>query len=237
LDDDPMQRAAMKSSLPEVEVPTMPADPADYAKFLLSLPYFPKDATTDEDKMRTNMYVTERLRSEAQKQFSNMEDFFRTLRLEMRIKVNDRASLARLAQLSEKTNQFNVYKRPMDIGELERLMNNPEYMVVCGSVMDRFGDYGITNMAVVHAQKTIWEIESYLMSCRVMGRGIETAFLKFIDKLAEKNDMQSLMIRFEKTEKNKPAEDFINKHFREFNIKPGAIVAPDWITIKHENIQ
>ena len=236
LDDDPVNRAFVKNRLPEVEVPDLPPDSSRYARFLLSLPYFNSEAITDEDKMRGNLYVTERLRKGAEKAYGKKEDFLKDLGLELEVFLDDYSSVARLAQLTEKTNQFNVNKKPLSEDEVRELIDHPDYKVFYARVSDRFGDYGITNLAVAKKRDGPWNLKYFLMSCRSIGRGIEDAFLSFIGDVARKDGANQLSIDFTETEKNKPALEFVNKHFggkvaRLADI--GNIKKPEWIMIKN----
>ncbi|TRZ52987.1 HAD-IIIC family phosphatase [bacterium] len=236
-DDDPTNRASVKELLPEVEVPELPMNPDEYAKFLLSLPYFPSEATTNEDKMRGSLYVTERLRSEAEKSFPNREEFLKSLGLELRIFEDEPTSIARLSQMTGKTNQFNVNKIPLSEEEIQEFIRHPEYKVFYGSVTDRFGTHGITNFAVVKKDGETWNIDHFLMSCRVIGRGIEEAFLSEIIQSAKKQGIDHLTLTFVPTEKNAPAEEFMKKHFidNKADVNNEA-PSPEWISIKYGNI-
>src|SRR3989344_2086131 len=95
-DDDPSNRALVRAFVPEVETPDLPVDPADYTRFLNAQNYFPAEAITDEDTMRGNLYVTERLRREQEKQFANKEEFLASLKLELICSEDDDTSVARL---------------------------------------------------------------------------------------------------------------------------------------------
>ena len=232
LDDDPLNRALIRTVLPEVEVPELPANPSNYAKFLLSLRYFNSTAITDEDKMRGNLYVTERLRREAEKSFGSQEEFLQSLGLELQIHVDDSASLSRLAQLTEKTNQFNVNKQPLTEKEIKKLIASSRHQVWHGHLMDRFGDYGITNLAIAEHKKDRWKIGQFLMSCRVIGRGVEEAFLSAMAGLAQSRRINKLEIKFVSTEKNKPAEEFVKKYFKDkVALIKNIIKPPVWIKI------
>jgi FkbH-like protein len=231
-DDDPTNRATVRAMLPEVEVPELPANPEEYAKFLLSLPYFPSAAITDEDKMRGGLYVTERLRQEAEKSFPNRDEFLKNLGLELRVFADDPTGVARLAQMTGKTNQFNVNKIPMTEEEMAGFIAHPEYKVIHGHVTDRFGEHGITNLAIAKINGEEWHLDHFLMSCRVIGRGIEDAFLSAIAGLAQKNGGKYLAITFVPTEKNAPAQEFINRRFiNNRTAVENALPPPAWISL------
>jgi len=234
LDDDPTNRAMVRATLPAVDVPELPLDSADYAKFLIDLPYFPAVALTDEDKMRGNLYVTERLRLEAEKTFSNRNEFLKSLGLELQIFIDNSSSVARLAQLTEKTNQFNINKQPLTEDEILSLINKAEYKIFYGRLTDRFGDHGIVNLAIIKNQADSWHLEQLLMSCRVIGRGVEEAFLSSVGQVAKNNKIEQLSINFRQTEKNKPAEVFVNKYFKDNKALIDYIInPPSWINIKY----
>ncbi len=230
LDDDPTNRALVKAILPEVETPEMPSDPSDYVKFLIQLPYFDLAALTNEDKMRGNFYVTERLRRESEKIFNNREDFLKSLKMEMQIFEDDPSQLARLAQLTNKTNQFNFNKRELLEKDIADFINSKDYRVFYGRLIDCFGDYGIIGFAVVKKGEESWQIEQFLMSCRAIGRGAEEAFLAAIAKTAKSSQAKSLSITFVQTLKNEPAKDFLEKYFKDNPVLIDNIVnSPSWI--------
>lgn len=238
IDDDPVNRALVRATLPEVEVPELPVDPSNYAKFLISLPYFALTAITDEDRMRGNLYVTERLRKEAEKNFRSRKKFLKDLGLEFHIFTDEPSTVARLAQMTEKTNQFNFNKQPMSEKKILNLIKNPKYKVFYGRLIDRFGDYGITNFAVAEDKGSLWNISHFLMSCRVIGRDVEKAFISSIARSAKVSKIKKISTTFIQTDKNKPAEEFVKKLFKK-NIMPvhTFLKPPGWIKIKYGKIQ
>lgn len=212
LDDNPAERLAVSSTIPEVEVPELPADPKDYASFLINLPYFEKNIITDEDKMRGSMYVTERLRKKEEENYKSKDEYLKALGVQVLFYVNDKSAVSRLAQLTEKTNQFNSNKMPLTEDEILALMKNKNARVVHISASDRFGDYGIIGLAIIKIKGEEWNIESLLMSCRALDRGIEEVFLGAMGKTAKDEGVKKISVEFRKTDKNKPAEDFISKY-------------------------
>lgn len=229
LDDDPVNRSAMRALLPHVETPELPTDPAEYASFLLSLPYFPAAAITDEDKMRGNLYVTERLRMESEKAFENRDEFLNSLKLKMEVYEDDDSAAERLAQLSEKTNQFNIDKRPLTVDEIKRLAESDTHKIFYGRVTDRFGDYGIVAFALVATTGSVWHIGSLLMSCRVLMRGVEDAFLAAIAERAKTSGARGITIGFVPSDRNKPAQDFVERVFTEKELPIWRIENPSHI--------
>ncbi len=133
----------MRAVLPEVEVPEMPQDPSEYARFLNGLGYFSGEALTDEDKMRGNLYVTERLRREQEKQYPDKEEFLMSLGLELTFYQDDASAATRLAQMTEKTNQFNTNKIPFADSDVQDRIKSEDAKVFHARLNDKFGDYGI----------------------------------------------------------------------------------------------
>ena len=231
-DDSSHNRENVRTFLPEVETPDLPADPTQYAKFLHSLPHFKTETITDEDKMRGNLYVTERLRKEAEKHSANREEFLKSLGTELTVCEDDTSSLARLAQLTEKTNQFNVKKKPFTEKEIETFMRDGKYGVFHGRAIDQFGDQGIIAFALVRKEAALWHIESLLMSCRVIGRGIEDAFLAAIARRAQEEGARDISITFELSERNEPARAFVQSVFKSApSVAAVQFKTPDWVTL------
>lgn len=230
LDDDPVNRALMRNALPEVETPDLPSNPEDYAKFLLGLSYFQGAAITDEDKMRGNLYVTERLRKAAENNYGSKEDFLKSLEIEVHCYEDDSSCIPRLAQLTEKTNQFNTNKKPMSESEISRQIEGETHSIFYAAARDKFGDYGVIGFAAVNKSSEEWLIESMLASCRALGRGVEEAFLHFIAEKARENNAKGLRILFKETEKNQPAKEFLEKYFEggRFDLK-NVSIKPNWI--------
>ncbi|OGF94820.1 hypothetical protein A2Y47_00940 [Candidatus Giovannonibacteria bacterium RIFCSPLOWO2_12_43_8] len=233
IDDDPINQALIKNYLPDVDAPNLPANPEQYAKFLLDLPYFKNmKAITDEDKMRGNLYVTERLRKTAEQKYVSREDFLKSLNIEVSCFMDDKSCVPRLAQLTEKTNQFNSNKQPFSEDEINQSIDAKNRSVFYCSARDKFGDYGVVGAAFVSTKDKEWIIESILMSCRALGRGIEEAFLQFIADNAVQNSAQKLSALFTESKKNKPAKEFLAKYFQNFSMELKNInIAPSWIKL------
>jgi FkbH-like protein len=236
LDDDPTNRALVRAVLPQVEVPELPQDPREYTRFLHSLNYFDAAVITDEDKMRGNLYVTERLRREEEKRHTTKEEFLHSLGLTLHVYVDEDSCVARLAQLTEKTNQFNTLKRPASEEDVRRYIADPHYRVYYGRLEDQFGDYGVVVYALVRTGAQEWLVESLLMSCRVFGRGVEHAFVGVIAAHAKSAGAHLLRVEVEETAKNTPAREFVAEYFvgatRELTEESKI---PAWIQL-HENI-
>ncbi len=233
LDDDPTNRALVRSLIPEVETPDLPHDPAQYTRFLNALPYFETTIITDEDKMRGNLYVTERLRKEAEKSYTSPEEFLTGLNLELSMYENDITCLPRLTQLTEKTNQFNTDKKPLNEAEVLAYAQSPAHMIIHARLQDVFGDHGVIAFGLIDLNPSQWHIRSLLMSCRVFGRGVEDALLNYIALRARKAGVKKITIAFTETAKNIPARDFIAKYFKHGSMDVAQAPAiPSWLHLK-----
>lgn len=232
LDDDPINRSLVQSLIPEVEVPELPADPAEYTRFFNSLNYFDTSVITDEDKMRGNLYVTERLRREEEKRFDSKEDFLKSLSLELFVYRDNASCVPRLSQLTGKTNQFNTFKKELAEDQIYACIQSEDHVVYHARLEDKFGDHGVVIFALVTKKDNIWKIESMLMSCRVFGRAVEEAFFSVLSQDARNEGVERIDILYKETKKNIPAKEFIDKHFKEFTYKiPEVISSPEWINI------
>lgn len=236
-DDDATNREMVKSLVPEVLVPDLPESPKEYTKFLNSLTCFSLDVITDEDKMRGNLYVTERLRKEQEKAFTSQEEFLSSLSLEMSVYKNDTSCIPRLAQLTEKTNQFNTNKHPKTEDDIAAYIKSDIFDVYHGKLVDCFGDYGVIIFALVKKDKSAWHIELLLMSCRVFGRSVEHAFMSTILDEAKKAGVTNVTIAFSPTEKNKPAQNFIEEISHEGKIVIDTFHKLSWINVHFESKQ
>lgn len=232
-DDNPLHRSMVRSLIPEVDVPEISNDPLTYAKTLHALPYFPSHATTNEDTMRGNLYVTERLRREAEKRFTSKDQFLADLGLEAFIETNDETAQERIAQLTEKTNQFNTKKQPYSKEQISAFMKDTDHEVFSMRVIDRFGDYGIIAVALIKKNAKQWHVEQLLMSCRILGRGAEQALLWAISEKARAEKVDTISFAYVPTEKNAPAKTFLDETLKgkEF-LEITSITAPAWIKIK-----
>lgn len=230
IDDDPTNRGMVRSLVPEVEVPEWPEDPAHYTSFFNSLPYFESTVITDEDKMRGNMYVTERLRMEEEKQYKNRDEYLASLSLKLTVYRDDPSCIPRLAQMTEKTNQFNVHKQPFSEDDMNGFIESNASAVYHARLEDRFGDYGVIILAVVDKKGAVWHIKSMLMSCRAFGRNVEDAFFAIIAEDAKKEGAEAITIDFVESPKNAPAKEFVDRLFKDFAYSiPEAIIKPQYI--------
>ncbi|MDP1718811.1 MAG: HAD-IIIC family phosphatase [bacterium] len=211
VDDDLFQQSLVAESCPEVAV-LHPDNLFDY-------PGFSTNKLTIEDMRRGEMYAEERTRRSLQSSLKSVDDFLKELNLEVTIKNvrADSPTIPRISQMTQKTNQFNLTTNRWQEEEVKAKLNNGWKMWTVEAV-DRFGDYGtIGFLSVAPKNNSKWEIDNFLMSCRILGRGIEKAFLANLIENARKSGVKELVGVFAPTRKNKTlCENF----YGENNFRP-----------------
>ncbi len=242
IDDNPFERQLVRAQMPEVTVIDLPDDPMGYAQALRDSPVFERLKLSPEDRERGRYYVEQRQRKELQQSVASLEDFYRSLEMEVEISSVTKETLSRIAQLTQRTNQFNLTTKRYTEQQIEDMANLPDWRVYSLRVKDRFGDSGLVGVAITHYQDDVCEIDSFLLSCRVIGRTVETSLLAFIAEQARHKGAKKLIGWFLPTKKNEPAKDFYPSHgFTLLQEKNGAscwefalaankkIIHPPWI--------
>lgn len=210
IDDNPAERQLISTMLPEVEVPEFPEKPYLLMPFFKQLVdrYFRVYAVTDEDRAKTEQYRANALRNEQRTRFEDYEDYLRSLSMELDIIPANGHNLARIAQMTQKTNQFNLTTMRYSEDDLRFQLSN-HWRIYCLSVKDCFGDNGITGAITVIPQGgQLAEISSLLMSCRILGRGIETAFVNAVINRLYSEGVSKVTARYLPTAKNGQTADF-----------------------------
>jgi FkbH-like protein len=221
-DDDPVERAMMCQALPQVVTLEVPDDPVRYARILLGSGVFDKLSFTDEDRQRGAMYQGQVARRGFEKSAMSLEDFLKSLEMAVTIRPVNGSSFARVLELIHKTNQFNLTTRRHGASQLKEMTKSPGWGVFSLRAADRFGDNGIVGVAILHAQQTTVKLDTFLLSCRVIGRGIETALLSFLVDWAKTREVSAIDAEFVPTAKNAPAADFLSRHgFRQLDVRDG----------------
>jgi FkbH-like protein len=212
LDDNPIERQQVRSALPEVFVVDLSSDPMTFAKTIRDCPVFERLTFSAEDQQRGAMYQAQREREQLEQTITSREDFYRSLQQEAEISPLTHDNLARIAQLTNKTNQFNLTTRRYSEQQISDLAAKPGWDCYSIRVRDRFGDNGLVGVAITHQQGDVAEIDTFLLSCRVIGRTVETAFLSFLASRARSKGARHLQGWFLPTKKNAPARNFYSEH-------------------------
>ncbi len=188
LDDSRHERAAMREMCPQVRVPELPADPASRPQWLRTLSATWPARLTEEDARRSEMYRHRNRLAALRETSVSLEEFLRNLDQRLIVDEVSERTLGRVAQMHMRTNQFNLTTRRFDESTIKAMMDDKDgHTVICGRAIDKFGDHGIVICAATRRAGEEAQIESFLMSCRVIGRGVEHAFLgALIDRLRER---------------------------------------------------
>ena len=218
LDDDKINQERIMQEFPEVLTINLPNDPSQYVSILNDLNDFNVLHRTNEDVKRGEMYTQQRERNELQKSVTNLDEFLKQLDIVVKIKKSNEFLIPRISQLTLKTNQFNLTTRRYQENEIKDLSNNSKFEVGCAQVLDKFGDNGITGVYIINKNEKSWIIDTFLLSCRIMGRGVEDAILSKILTNAKQNGVEEIRAEFIPTAKNEPAENFLeNSGFKKEN--------------------
>jgi FkbH-like protein len=247
VDDNPHERERVRLALPQVLVVDLPDSPFGYSRALEGLNDFNTLVLSEEDKRRGEMYSQRRRRKELKASGGGLDDFLRSLDTAVEMKAAEDFTIPRITSLINRANQFNLTTRRYTQMEVERMTAQAEsFRVYSLRVSDRFGDEGIVGVAVIRIGKGVWTIDSFLMSCRVIGRGIETAFLAGIVEEAGKDGADRLAGEFIPTPRIEPARSFYRDHgFQDqgevdgvirwgLDLKTSGVDMPQWVRTKDE---
>lgn len=216
IDDNPFEREMVRNHLDHIAVPEISEESANYVRDLLSTGWFNTLELTEEDKKRTNNYKQQEERQIYKNSTTSIDDYLHGLDIQLTILHPDQFTLPRLTQLNLRTNQFNLTTRRYQQTEMENMVKSGEYIIRGFQAKDKFGDYGIIASVIlqkdfVNNERTIW-IRNILMSCRVFSRGIETAIINEVMKLAREKGVKQLYGEYIPTKKNEIVKDFYKRH-------------------------
>ncbi|HVU88703.1 MAG TPA: HAD-IIIC family phosphatase [Pirellulales bacterium] len=208
LDDNPVERELIRQMLPEVLVPELPEDPALRPDFVRSAPWFHRLRVTSEDRQRGESYRVQKLGTDLRASSATFEGFLASLAQEVTIEPVNQASVGRAVQLCQRTNQFNLTTPRYTLADLEQFLRNPAVELHTLSVRDRFGDHGITGLAIVRYTEAGAEIDTLLLSCRVLGRRVEDTLLSFLASRARDRGASQFVGKYIATPKNGQVSTF-----------------------------
>ncbi len=213
LDDNPAERAQLRAALPMVAVPELPADPSWFAWYLSSAGYFEAVSFSSEDAARSASYAADAARADVKSSSRDLGDYLSSLQMRLACTAFDGVGRARIAQLINKSNQFNLTTRRYTEAEMAALP--PDVFTAQVRLSDRFGDLGMIGVLIArplsHKGESAWDIDSWLMSCRVLGRRVEEAMLAHIAGAAKDAGIRTLIGRYLPTAKNPMVADHYTK--------------------------
>jgi FkbH-like protein len=250
VDDNPVECEAIRQQLPEVAVVMVPIhEPWKLVEALSEQPFFDAAVVTDDDLNRLSEYKAQAQRAELASSVGNRDEFLASLEIVCTFQSALQAPLSRAVQLLAKTNQFNLTTRRHSAAEIEAFASKVGRQAVVVRVRDRFGDAGVVGLALARNQGGSCYIDSLLLSCRVIGRGIETALLAYLGEHAVRTGAKLLVGEFIATKKNAPCANFYPDHgftkrvpldeegqpgsvFYELDLTTSVPASPKWITLE-----
>ncbi|OAV71538.1 FkbH domain protein [Bacteroidales bacterium Barb4] len=217
LDDNPFERSIVRENIPEITIPELPEDPGDYLEYLYSLNLFETVSYSKADADRTRQYQTEAQRASLQKVFANESDFLKSLNMVSEVKGFDPFNIPRAAQLSQRSNQFNLRTVRYTEADVKRLSADDRYKNFTFTLSDKFGDNGLICVVILEKQdeETLF-IDTWFMSCRVLKRGMENFTLNTIMEYAKANGFKKIIGEYIETPKNK----MVKEHYQNLGFTP-----------------
>ncbi|MBF0368323.1 MAG: HAD family hydrolase [Magnetococcales bacterium] len=215
-DDNPAERAQVRGALPQVGVPELPEDASLYPRWINAGGYFEAIAFTADDQQRTHQYQGNLKRQSLQKTTRSLDDFLQALQMSAQITPFNPLEIQRITQLINKTNQFNLTTRRRTEAEIRAVMENPHFTTWQMRLTDRFGDNGLISLVICRRQQTNWEIDTWLMSCRVINRQVEKALFIQLLHQARALGIKRLTGRHIPT----PRNGLVKEHYAQLGFTP-----------------
>lgn len=210
LDDSKFEREEVRSKYPSILIPELPDEIEDWCEYLVKSGSLTIGKVNKEDRLKSAMYYAERQRKNEAQHHSDYLDFLNNLCLVITPEVVDSRNLDRVLELIHKTNQFNLTTRRHSSTELRRLAAQDDTFCYCYSLKDKYSEYGIIGVFIAEKSADGWHINTWLLSCRAMGRGVENfIFQHFISKALCSND--TIFGQYFPTDKNEPVNDLLSK--------------------------
>jgi len=208
LDDNPFERNMVRENIPAITVPELPEDPAEYLEYLYSLNLFETASYSNLDKDRTKQYQVEAQRVSLSKTFTNEADFLKSLNMVSVVSGFTKFNTPRVAQLSQRSNQFNLRTVRYTDADIEALANDHDVIDLSFTLEDKFGDNGLIAVVVMKPQdKETLFVDTWFMSCRVLKRGMENFTLNTMVEAAKAKGYKRIIGEYLPTPKNKMVEE------------------------------
>jgi FkbH-like protein len=211
IDDNPVERAQVRAALPQVAVPELPEDPCQVPRLLAAAGYFEAVSFSDEDRLRNEQYRENSGRAQLLAGSRDLSEYLASLQMKATATAFDPIGRARIAQLINKTNQFNVTGRRYSLADVERMEGDPALFTLQVRLEDAFGDNGMVSVVIVQKGDREWSVDTWLMSCRVLGRRLEEWVLERVVDAAQAEGAMTLVGRYIPTGRNTLVEDLYQR--------------------------
>lgn len=233
LDDNPFERNLVRNQLPDVIVPELPEDPADYIKFLSELNLFETASFSEEDTKRADMYREEATRTTFRQEFSDIGAYLKSLEMKACVARFDEFHIPRIAQLILRSNQFNLTTKRHSEADCANFMREEQtYYPFYATLRDAFGDYGLIGIVILRREEKNAFIDTWLMSCRVLSRGIEEVMMNHAVAKVQEWECDTLVGEYIPTAKNAMVKDFFGRF--EFMLVSDNNGTTKWHLVPHD---
>jgi len=202
LDDNPAERKRVRDALPSVAVPELPEDPGDWLPVLQAAGYFEQAGFSKEDQLRAGFYKANALRAAQMERIGDHNDYLLSLGMTLSIAPFDSAGRKRISQLISKSNQFNLTTRRYSEAEIAAMQSNADVFAIQARLEDIFGDNGMISAVICRQAGPSWEVDTWIMSCRVLGRRVEEALLQYLVQQARPRGISEIIGRYIPTARN-----------------------------------
>lgn len=209
VDDNPRECREVEAAYPQVLSLALPPRDEEIPAFLRHVWAFDRLRVTDEDRARPAMYAREVDRHRARQQAASLEDFLANLRLEVRIAPMSPKDLARVAQLTQRTNQMNFTTVRRSESDIQALLGSGKAECLTVDVSDRFGSYGLAGAMIFRGGADTLAVDTFVLSCRALGRGVEHRMLAALGRIARERGLSAVEARFVRSQRNRPALLFL----------------------------
>ena len=216
LDDNPFERNLVRSLLPDVIIPELPEEPADYVRAICELNLFETSSFSAEDGQRTEMYRQRAEGEEMQAAFASVEEYLRSLEMEITVGRFEPKRIPRIAQLMQRSNQFNLTTRRRSEAECEELLRDAGCYPIFAELKDRLGNHGLISIVVARLQDEELFLSDWLMSCRVLTRGVEQFVMNHCVEYAARSGKKWIVGEYRPTAKNGMVKNF----YQQFGFEP-----------------
>lgn len=226
LDDNPFERAIVREHIPGITVPELPEDPAEYLEYLYSLNLFETASASEVDNKRTRQYQQEAQRMKLKRTFANEHEFLESLGMQATVEPFNTFNTPRVAQLTQRSNQFNLRTVRYSEDDIKQLAQAPEVIDMAFSLKDRYGDHGLIAVVVMRpldAESLL--VDTWLMSCRVLKRGMECFTLNQMVEAARSRGYKRIVGEYLPTPKN----GMVANHYPELGFQPLEADTAHWV--------
>jgi len=201
----------MRQMIPQVTTIELPDNPTLFGRTLREGNHFARAYITSDDRLRGKMYASQRKRSQAKDEAASLDDFLKSLQMEVAIHLADNTDLKRVSQLTQRSNQFNLTTRRYTESDIDSMLANNNTSVYILGLKDKFGDNGTVGVAITVRTDDVLRVDTFLLSCRVIGRGVEDAFVQRILTDARKYKIKTIQAEYIATAKNSLVAGFWEK--------------------------